>query len=372
MKKRKRKAKGLLAKKLKRDYLRRELEYGRLTMTRCIQNWKDMLTIISNKYLAEELLSCWHLFERGIDYKDLQISLLMDWLGDELEHHGMAFSYHTRLIDHLIDFFQRTFKSIYDDLASKVNEMIFEWTNINNEMFFRCQENERYIETMIYQMLELTKSEEYEEEAKRFSLIDECRATSETLLNNLKAIMQNKVEKLYQNVLKFTKEYENKTQKKMKLYQLMLTQHKVQEKEIATNVDKIFTRKKLIQNLTEKFEKISEMKDKHVNDVTMERDKLNEYFLTLRLKLFNDKKNDVDKRCILVSHSNEAFDYLEAKARGGTKMIKCLSSCRKYETFQEKLCPYPKGTAQFEVKTSENFQKYDLFWYKIANVNDSS
>lgn len=106
---------------LKRNFLERENEYGQYNLKKCTKKFSKMLNEISCEHLKCELLAYWHHFNKIIDYKEIEISLYLDWLDSENVRYWMSLMHHNHLIEYMISFFHRGYKWIYNELGDQVN-----------------------------------------------------------------------------------------------------------------------------------------------------------------------------------------------------------------------------------------------------------
>lgn len=105
---------------LKRDVLDRELRLADITLERHEQNWKEMLLKVALPRMKEELEFAWHNFERVIDSKDFQISLLMDELRLSGEQYMLNFKNHIENLEKLIKMFYNRLQEFKRDNATQV------------------------------------------------------------------------------------------------------------------------------------------------------------------------------------------------------------------------------------------------------------
>ncbi|XP_045465641.1 dynein regulatory complex subunit 2-like isoform X3 [Harmonia axyridis] len=360
---------------VKRDYLSRERIYGQTSEPKYTKIWGKLLNEISSKHLKREVLAYANHFNKAIDYKDVEISLFLDWIEHENLRYWMCLTNHNHLMEYMIKFFYRGYKWIYNELGDQVNKLISLWVIDYDENKTRTTTNEEFLERMKYQMDLVKKGEEYETIAKNFSILNEKTSKYKFLLGDIGYTLTDKFEKMYWYMKEFTADYLASVRKKQKAGAESMERYDLLQKDIVANLKKRNKLEKLIQVLMRKYQLLSNTNERKLYELHQEHDFLHHCFLIFRENLFADKRNDTFKREILTVSFNDSYQELEKIAKKGSIMLKCLRACHKYETEEEKVLPFPEEIVVVEKHQDSKFKDWHkylcLFWNRMASVNAS-
>ncbi|XP_044757066.1 dynein regulatory complex subunit 2-like isoform X3 [Coccinella septempunctata] len=358
---------------VRRDFLARERDYGKANLAKFTKKWSKMLKEIGCEHLRREVLAFWHHFEKVVDYKEVVISMFLDWLDEQNVRHWMSLTNHNDLVEYLITFFYRGHKWIYNELGTQVNKLIDLWVKDYNENRVRAITNEEYLETMKYQMSCIKKREEYETVTKNFSIINEKTTKYKVLLGDITFTLSDKFESLHWKTKQFTYDYFASIKKLQKMGAESMERYEAFQKDIDSNHRKNKKLEKLIHVLLRKYKELFSTNEQKLEELSKERDSLHECFLIFRENLFYDKRNDMKKRKVLTVSFNDNFRQLEEIARKGKILMKCLGACRRYETEEEKMMPYPEEVVPEDKHQDPRHidisKELSLFWNRLAAVD---
>ncbi|KAJ8938791.1 hypothetical protein NQ314_011327 [Rhamnusium bicolor] len=334
-------------KQLKRDVLGRELKYGDITIKRHAKDWRQMLIKIALPKMKEDLEFAWHNFERVIDCKNFIISLLKDEIRDAEEQYMMNVRNHIEHVEKLIDMFHVRLEELQQDNDTQLMKLQHKSEEEAEEIKLTAGEEETYLKTMVY-MLEVARKEQKQNvRADYYSKLEEEETKYNQIVQRLRAILEKELQNVWKNTMRFLDTYNSQIKERKKEHNELKTQDDSLQILLCTQIEKI--RKVL------------------------------DYLKTLKQK-YNDsqkllgKKKDFDQIVILTVNYNGTIEHLEKLKEKGEHILHVAAVCRKLETQEEKITPFPlcpiKDLTNMD-ETKEYVESLDLFWQRVAQVDAS-
>ncbi|XP_068911882.1 dynein regulatory complex subunit 2-like [Tenebrio molitor] len=365
-------------KQLKRDHLAREVKYGQLTIQRYEKDWRAMLIKVALPRMRQELEFAWHNFERVVDCKDFTISLLMDELRDAEEQYMHNFRAHSENIDKLMGIYLDRLDELKLDYESEVALMEERCENELQDMKDVSNENLDYLKTMLYK-LELDRKEHNRlKKGEYFSRLDEVDVKNQLLLQKLKAALETKYQNMFDEMKRFIKNYRKRIRDRKKEHNMLKEADDAIQELIAHQFKQIKRLYDIIRQLRQKYIDMKQTEGSKLLDLQAERQYFSYSFLTLRIKLENDKKDDFNKLVRLSECCAKAFDYLESLNKKGEMILTMAVVCRKLETKKEKILPFPLTNTLFPDITDLERDSIDdiegvrpemeLFWQRLGQA----
>ncbi|KAG5893054.1 hypothetical protein JTB14_014834 [Gonioctena quinquepunctata] len=363
-------------KQLKRDQLYRELKYSSLTYKRHEKDWRQMLINIALPAMRDNLEFAWHNFERVIDCKDFTISLLMDELREAEEQYMMNHKNHIENIDKLIDFFHERVEELQDDNDRQISVMRQRFEEeIENEKD-NCNENETYVKTILYILEVARKSQNQNVRAEYFSKLEEEETKNSQVTQRIKDMLDGKQYIIQTEIQEFLDNYHNQVRDRKKQHDLLKTHDEVLQKLLFNQLEKIRHAQEDIKRLRQKLGDSQKILGTKLRDLESEQQFFNAAFSTLKKKLVEDRKVDEIKINTLTVNYHDTLKVLEKLKEKGEQILHVSAVCRKLETLEEKILPFPIVIMKDIIKaTIENVSGYEpslqFFWQRVGQADAS-
>ncbi|KAI4458411.1 nyd-sp28 protein [Holotrichia oblita] len=358
---------------LKYDYLHRELKYGELTIQRHEKNWKKMLLDIAIPEMRKELEYAWHNFERVVDAKDFHISLLMDEIRDSEEQYMMNIRSHCENVDSLI----KLFKEQHDELKVD-NDIAVQNLQADNEgevakIMSVHKDTEDFLNMMLYGLEMTLKEQEQFIRCEYCSRIDEELGKNAEILQKMRFIIHKDFAKLWNTVQEFLDDYFRKVCERKKQYEFLNNQDEQVNALLRSQLEKIRQMNSSIKRLKQRYIILQSTQGQKVCDLLMERQFFADSFWALKTQLEDEINTDNKNLTLMTVETNESIKYLNELLKKGEEILTLASLCRKYETLEEKVLPFPLlGKASYKTPLEVDIDFFDdiadlkLFWKRIG------
>ncbi|KAJ8973370.1 hypothetical protein NQ317_007183, partial [Molorchus minor] len=349
------------AKQVKREYLGREIKYGQLTIQRHEREWRQMLINLTLPKMREDLEFAWHNFERIIDCKNFTISLLMDEIREAEEQYMFNLRSHILRVDELIDLFRGKIEELQEDYCNERSTLQKRSQEEVNEIKLAAEEEENHIKTMLF-ILDIVKKEQKQDvQAEYFSKLQETDNRNLHLISTLKGTLENKFQYLLQDTLNFLQDYEQNTKERRREHEELRTQDDALQALLVNQLEKIRKACEYVKILKMKLTDSEKILGRKLRDIQGEEDFFAYAFSTLKNLLVFDTRRD-QQQLVQILHMS--------------------SVCRKLETQDEKIQPFPTTTHFAEdlpklsiIVTEEDqgdyFPQLNLFWQRVAQAEAS-
>lgn len=311
----------LKKKQIKLDHLSREIKYGDLTIRRHEKKWKEMLLKITLPKMRQNLEYAWHNFERIIDSKDFQISLLMDEIKDAEEQYMIGIRNHIENIDKLIGAFRERLYELkwkHEDAVKKLTEGGQEEIDALKNSHL---DNEQYFKMMLYG-LEVSRKEFLKTVMGDYlSKLDEEDVKYTDIRLKMKLILDDKLQYVWDTTQKFLKDYDMQTAQRRNQYNTLNEQDIQMHKVMDIQRDRIFKSQDRIKNLKQQHNELVHYEGHRIEELLKERQYYADSFWSLKTKLHNEKKIDSENLTKLTLESNNVIDYLITIKKKGERIL---------------------------------------------------
>lgn len=367
----------LKRRQLRHDHLSREIQFGELTRKRYEKKWKEMLVKISLPRMRSDLQFAWHNFERIIDSKDFTISLLMDEIKAAEEQYMLNLRCHSENIDSLITRFRDRLTELRQDSEGQIEAMRASAEEEIEEIKETAAQSEDYLKTMLFGLEMAKKEQEKLVRGDYLSKIDEETSKYGDIIQHLRAGLERTFTKLWDDEKDFLKNYTAQTEERRKAY-IMLSQQDANLQKICYEQHmKLQNMQECIKKLKQQYADLQEAEGQKISDLMQERQYFADAFWTLRTRLAADRALDGTNLQILAVESNEATTFLEKTLKKGERLLELAAVCRKLETQEEKILPFPLRSstdilaAHSDIKIDEykNTSDLYLFWRRVAQTD---
>lgn len=355
-------------KQLKRDYLLREIRYSDQTVRKYEQNWRQMLINISLPNIRNELQFAWHNFEHIIDCKDFKISFLMDELRDAQEQYMMNFRNHLQNIENLIDIFYARSEELQNNNQKQVRKLREEMREDIENSKKASSENEEYLKTMLYGMEMQKKNQAQTLQVDFFLKTNELETEKFNSIQRLKGFLEEKYYTTWNDTKNFYNAFKKQTLERRKSHDELKQQDDFLQQVLVKQL------KKLDQN----FNYLIKLRQNHAEmrrereDMLKQLNKSQKYyenaFTKMRKILKDEQQFDFNKLLIMTTKFNETIKYLTEMRKKGKCILQLNSVCKKLETIQEKILPFPTTSYSKEKKTDDALA---IFWQKFGLIEAS-
>ncbi|XP_023016452.2 dynein regulatory complex subunit 2 [Leptinotarsa decemlineata] len=363
-------------KQLKRDKLAREIEYSNLTLRRHEKDWRQMLINISLPAMRNDLEFAWHNFERVIDCKDFTISMLLDEIRNAEEQYLRNYRNHLENINKLIDLFDERMGELQIENERQISEIRqhFEEEFENEKHDF--EEDENYLKTIIYILEVAKKTQKQNVRAEYFSKLEEEDTKNVQLIQRVKDILESGQFTIQTEIQDFVKSYKNQVKERKKQHDDLQIHDEALQKLLTDQLEKIRHAYEDIKRLKQKLSDSQKILGRREKDLEVEYQFFNVAFNTLKKKLIKDRKKDELKMMTLTVTYNETLQFLEKLKEKGKQILNVAAVCRKLETQEEKILPFPvinmKDVAKPQMDNVKGYvPQLEFFWQRLGQADAS-
>ncbi|XP_045465639.1 dynein regulatory complex subunit 2-like isoform X2 [Harmonia axyridis] len=360
-------AKEQAAKNIKLAELRREVNYGKYSISKAEREWKQICIKITLPRLREELVNCWHYFEKIICTKEFVISLYMDEVRKYEEIYRRNFQNHQENIRKLIEALALKLHEIHQENNCKLMDLIQKSLEDWNDQMEEADISESYLKVMKFGMEVLSKRWDKMAKTENFARLNEESSKHVQEVQELTFGLELNLEGLWDRIRLVEEDYLLHTQENKKHHDIIKEIDDATNRTVQKELKKLMKLQVVARRLAAKFKELVTSIGKKLKYLERERDSLHEFQFALRNKLMQAKDNDSLKRVLLSVEFARAFETINAKLKKGESIMMVLKGTRRYETAREKTLPYP---IRFYGADPDSYSPPELrlFWQKVAEA----
>lgn len=242
------------------------------------------------------------------------------------------------------------------------------------ELKVSAAEDDNYLKTMIYKLEMAWKEQKQNVRAEYFSKLEEEGTKCTQLIHRLRGVLEKELTDVCTTTREFLNDYEEATKARKKEHDKLKAQDDSVQKLLVTQLEKLRKMNEIVRRLKSKYADSRKLLKNKLKDIQDE----NEYFVfvynTLKEKLKWDRKKDFDQIKILTVSYSAAMQYLEKLKEKGEHILHAAAVCRKLETQEEKIMPFPvtEGMAKaFPEEQALLMESLELFWQRVAQAEAS-
>ncbi|XP_022901642.1 dynein regulatory complex subunit 2-like [Onthophagus taurus] len=365
---------AIKARQLKIDELQRELKYGRLTVKRHEKSWKDLLLSIGIPEIKKQLEYAWHNFEIAIDAKDFQISLLMDAINEAEEQYMMNIRNHCENVNKLFLLFKEQLEALNQDSKAEVRNMrMFNELEVERLMS-KHRDDVDFLNMMLFGLEMMQKEHEQYIRCEYCARMEDEQNKNNEALQKLSFDIHEKYMKVWNDTMDFVTSFNDKTAQKRKQYLILNAAEEQVNTLMQNQLERIAQLFELIRKLKYETARLHRSIGQKAGDLIIERYFYADTFWSLKSQLEKELNFDDSKLTLFTIEANEAMDTLKKIETKGSYILQLASMCRKYETIQEKVLPFPMlgKNIKVNVMDCEYFRDvYELktFWKRFGQAD---
>ncbi|XP_044757065.1 dynein regulatory complex subunit 2-like isoform X2 [Coccinella septempunctata] len=360
--------KANIAKQIKLAELRREVNYSKYNLTRAEKEWKQICVNITLPKLREELINCWHYFEKVVDTKDFVISYCMDEVRYHEDIYNLNLQNHQDHIQKLMIGFAQALQEIHHEnneyLMNLIQKSLEDWENQMGQAY----QSENYMKVMKFGLEVLSKRWDKMCKTESFARLNEESSKHVQEIQQLSFILELKLEELWDKIRLAEDDYWQRIQENKKHHDVIKEIDDATTRTVQKELKKLMKLQVVAKRLASKFKELVGSIGKKLKYLQQEKESLLELQFALRNKLMQDKDNDYLKRTLITVEFGKAFDYLNDRLKKGERMMMVLKGGRRYETSQGKILPYPVRFCGSDGGHNYTIPELRLFWQRMANA----
>lgn len=242
------------------------------------------------------------------------------------------------------------------------------------ELKLLATEDENYLKTMVYKLEMAWKEQKQNVRAEYFSKLEEEGTKYNQVIHRLRGVLEKDLAMMHRQTRDFLQYYEEKTRARKREHDKLKAQDDSVQKLLVIQLEKLRKMYENVRRLKSKYTDSRKLLKNKLKDIKDENDYFALVYNSLKRKLEKDRKRDFDQMRILTINYNSAMQYLEKLKEKGEHILHAAAVCRKLETQEEKIVPFPvpAGTVKVCMEEQEEYlESLDLFWQRVAQAEAS-
>lgn len=212
--------------------------------------------------------------------------------------------------------------------------------------------------------------------AEYFSKLEEQDSKQSQYVQTMRAILEQVHLQIWTETVKFLIEYKNKIQERKKIHNELKAEDDKLQKVIKNQLEHIRKAYYTIRSLKIKQTELKKFLGRKLADLQSEFDFFTLAFNILKSKLGNDRRIDFEKLNYLTLNYNDVISYLESLEVKGKHILHVGTVCRKLETVEEKILPFPVNfMKEMSPPSLSDVEEYisalELFWQRVGRADTS-
>lgn len=193
-------------------------------------------------------------------------------------------------------------------------------------------------------MLEIFEKEQKQHyRAEYFSKLEEEETKNSQFHQLLRAGLEQEFSNLYINTKNFLDNYRAQTKDRKREHNYLKVRDEAMQKLLKKQLDKLHLGYETVKQLKQKLSELHRHLGRKQKDLESEFDFFFLAFDRLKFQLLVDRELDFQKLNYLTMCYNDSIQNLEKVKSKGEQMLHISAVCRKLETQEEKIMPFPMG-----------------------------
>lgn len=359
-------------KKSKREELKREIASQASKKGEMDRSWRELILKIKEPIFRQDIEVMWQTFNRAIDKKDHLINSTM------------------KLMDIADDQFQRTVASFCDTIDTMINKFLDDLNELSRDNEIRTAElltrgeidaqrimtdhnaAETHLQLLLYHSNTTADSLAWTTRGENFVKQDEERMKFANERENLRSLLEDKFNNLWDEFKGVLKNYVVETAANQKQVRKLRFKENLMADIIASQAKKIANSGGMLKRLRTELAAYESGTKQAVF-----RDRRNRHRAAchkLKKRLISGCSIDVKQLAILVKSSDSTVAWLNGAVKKGEKILRMAALCRKYETQREKVLPYgctlPRSPSELkDIVRQKSHTQNDLVAHAINSTS---
>lgn len=211
-------------------------------------------------------------------------------------------------------------------------------------------EDETYLKTIIFKLQVEQKNQKSNMRGDYFYKIEEENTKNSQKLQTLKAILENIQHDFMKDTQEFLKTYQSQIKERKKQYDTLKVRDESLQALLTKQVEKLRQAFEQIRRLKQTMSECQKLLGRNLKDLEEEHSFFFTAFNFLKNRLIIDREKDAKKLEHLTVCFNEADVHLEKIRTKGEQILHLGEVCRKLETQEEKITPFPYTGVNMETK----------------------
>lgn len=236
------------------------------------------------------------------------------------------------------------------------------------------KEEEDYLKTILFILQLEMKEVKRTRHAEYFSKLEEQDTKQGQLIQRMKGLLEQVHQKMWTDTVQFLNDYKTKISERKKQHNELKNEDDKLQKIIKKQLEQIRKSHNTIRDLKLKKMDLEKFLERKVADLQSEFDFFTWVFESLKIKLNKDRQVDFEKLSHLTVHYNEVINYLNSLEEKGKHILHVSAVCRKLETLEEKVLPFPVNFVNEMSRPSlhdvkDYMEDLELFWQRVGKAD---
>nr|CAI5850600.1 unnamed protein product [Callosobruchus analis] len=237
-----------------------------------------------------------------------------------------------------------------------------------------ANEEENYLKTIVYMLEVAQKKQKQQVRAEYFSKLEEEDTKGSQMISRLRGILEKVHVQLDKDTSDFLQAHNQHVKDKQKLHDELKVRDEAMQKVLQAQLDHIRKSMDRIRALKIRLRESQKQMGRRVADLDNEHAFFQNAFNLLKRKLIIDRAVDFQKLQTLTVNFDATKQALEKLQIRGEHILHVAAVCRKLETQEEKILPFPCANNTERVAIDyipEYIADMEYFWQRVGQADAS-
>nr|XP_032828225.1 dynein regulatory complex subunit 2 [Petromyzon marinus] len=335
-----RKKEDMLMQYLK-EKLAKEENNTRLNSIKLTQQWRAMMRQAKSQELCRDLEILSQTFERVVDRKDSVIKCLTKDLEEAEEQHCMAFRSHMENVQRLLGLQAARVKRLREEYQLEVSALKEEFDS-ERELIVQQHAHEiSDIKDILFAMEENFAEKEKEALQEFHSSMDEIKNDVLEEKQALRVQLEGAVEALWRQFQVALQQYTDATEERRIAFDALKTRDEKSAREIEAQARRLQRLQDSMASVRARTSALARECEERNQRLREERAAARLHALQGKGALGEQRSRERKRLAVLAEHSHRTNAVLNTVLRKAEQVLKMGEICRRMETEQEKVLPFP-------------------------------
>ncbi|PAA70359.1 hypothetical protein BOX15_Mlig009197g3, partial [Macrostomum lignano] len=318
-----------------------EEKFSKLNQYKLNHQWRNIMREVKSKELKRDIEILSQTFERVVDRKESVLKSLVKDIEEADDQLSLAVRAHLQNVDRLIDIQNRRVSKLTSEYHAE-KEIIRE--EFDSEEAYVSEQQDRDmkdLQDVLYGLEESFMEKEVDARAEFQSMRDEIKNKNNEEKHSLRILLEGKVDDYWNQFNDAKKAYNEATRDKKAMFEDYKQRDERSSNEIERQMRMLQKINSQIAAVKQKMALNSRTYDERNRMLKEEREKMMLHFQQLKAQMNKIRELQREKLTKMTLESNGALKELRRQGDKADRILKLAEMCRKLETEEEKVLPFP-------------------------------
>ncbi|PAA59711.1 hypothetical protein BOX15_Mlig009998g1 [Macrostomum lignano] len=321
-----------------------EEKFSRLNLHKLNHQWRNIMREAKSRELRKDIEILSQTFERVVDRKESVLRSLARDIEEADGQMNLAVRAHLQNVDRLVDIQAQRMRRLGEEYRAELETVREEFDSEAAWVAERHAAEMKDLQDVMFGMKENFTEKEVDARTEFHSMRDEIKNRNNEEKHALRVLLEVKVDEYWRQFNEAKKAYNEATREKKLNFENLKAKDEASAKEIDRQMRRLQKIGAEMSSLKQRMASNSRLYEERNRMLKEEREKMVLHFQQLKAQMARIKDQQRQRLTKMTLESNEALKGLRAQNDKADRILKSAEMCRRLETEEEKVLPFPASS----------------------------